>query len=187
MKSIENELKSDFNSKLIWPSDWTEKDPLVDVIAFVLMNNHFHLILQEREEEGVTEFMRKLGTGMTNRFNTRYEETGRLFQGAYKARRVDQDRYLQYLAVYVHIKNVFELYPGGFEEALQNFDDAFEFAVDYPYSSLGAYLDNQHLAVPVLEKEMMENIIKDKEGFRKFAKNCIDFMDFDEKHCLVEV
>ena len=182
MQSLQRVLKSDFNTKLVWPSVWGEHNPLVEILAFVLMDNHYHLVLKEIVEGGVTRFMRKFGTGMTNRFNTRYKETGRLFQGAYRARRVDKDNYLQYLMVYIHIKNVFELYPGGFENALRNFDDAFEFALQHQYSSLGAHFSDAHISHPIVsvDDEVVAQTLGNKEDFKEFAKNCINFVHFDE-------
>lgn len=165
---------------LVWPNEWEERVPLVDILSFTLMDNHFHLVLQEIIEGGVAEFMRKLSNSMTGYFNTKYEETGRLFQGPYKARRVDKDNYLQYLAVYIHIKNVFELYPGGPKNALANFNDAFEFACNYKYSSLGAYFSNQHIAAPIINTNMYRETFKSKKEFKKFAKNCMNFVYFDE-------
>ena len=118
-RTLNDLLKSDFNNGrvLIWPSQWPARNKLVDILAFTLMDNHYHLVLQEIKEGGVAKFMQKLGTGATNRFNIRHKETGRLFQGAYKARRVGSDNYLKYLNVYLHIKNVFELYPGGMKKS----------------------------------------------------------------------
>lgn len=165
---------------LVWPNEWEERVPLVGILSFTLMDNHFHLVLQEIIEGGVAEFMRKLSNSMTGYFNTKYEETGRLFQGPYKARRVDKDNYLQYLAVYIHIKNVFELYPGGLKNALANFNDAFEFACNYQYSSLGAYFSNRHIAAPVINTNMYRETFKSKKEFKEFARNCMDFVYFDE-------
>ena len=181
--------KSDFYRKMKWPSTWPARDPLVNILAFMLSENHYHLVLQEIKEGGVTSFMRKFGTGMTNRFNTRYKESGRLFQGAYKARRVDKDNYLQYLLVYVHIKNVFELYPGGLENALANFDDAYEFSLRYSYSSLGAYFSDKHIVAPIITTDTCKETFESKEKFKEFAKNCMDFVYFDEKkaNLVVEV
>ena len=176
-----NLWKSDFHNMFERLPEWPERDPLVEIHGFTLMNNHYHLILLEKKERGVTKFMQKLGTGVTNRFNTRYKETGRLFQGAYKARRVDKDNYLQYLIVYIHIKNIFELYPGGLKNALAHFDDAYECALRYPYSSLGAYFSPEHIATPVIVKDMFGDTLKNKEDFKEFAKNCMNFVYFDER------
>lgn len=181
MQTLQKILKSDFNTKLVWPKEWPIRNPLVKIHALILMDNHYHLIMEEIREGGVAKFMQKIGTGITNRFNCRYKETGRLFQGAYKARRIDRDNYLRYILVYLHIKNIFELYSGGFKEAVMNFDDAYEFASQYSYSSLGAYLLDDHITEPIITKDMCQNIIGNKNEFRDFAKGCIDFVYFDEK------
>jgi len=184
-RTLKEALGVDFSNKLIWVDGIGKRDPLVKIHAFILLDNHYHFILEEIRDGGVTEFMRKIGTSVTSRFNKRYNETGRLFQGAYKARRINKDDYLQYLMVYIHIKNVFDLYPGGFENALKNFGDAFEFALEYPYSSLGAYFSNSHISSPIITTDMCSNIFTSKEDFKGFAKNCIEFVHFDEKRTTI--
>lgn len=77
--------------------------PLVSILSFVLMPNHFHLLLQQRTEGGVSEFMHRIGTGYTNYFNLRSKRTGRLFESTFKARAVDKDSYLQHLIRYIHL------------------------------------------------------------------------------------
>lgn len=167
-------------SEFDWPKEFPERDPLVKIHAFILKENHFHLILEEIREGGISEFMRKLSTGVTNRFNKRYDETGKLFQGSYKARQIDKDNYLQYLNVYIHIKNVFEIYKGGIENAMKNFDDAYEFAKKYPYSSLSVY---EGIKSP-LQKIISTNWLIEAFGnneFRDFSKECLEYLDFNEK------
>lgn len=185
--NVLDNLSSLKNFKLEWSSEWGRRTPLVDILAFTLLDNHFHIVLQEIKEGGVSEFMRKISNSMTGYFNTKYEETGRLFQGPYKARRVDKDNYLQYLAVYIHIKNIFELYPGGLKNAHAHFDDAYEFALRYPYSSFGAYFSCDHLATPIITTDMFGETFKSEEDFKEFAKNCMDFVHFDERANLVHV
>jgi REP element-mobilizing transposase RayT len=163
-----------------WPKEFLEREPLVKIHAFVLKENHFHLILEEIIEGGISEFMRKLSTGMTCRFNKKYDEVGKLFQGSYKARRVDKDNYLQYLSVYIHIKNVFEIYGGGIENAIKNFDDAYEFATNYPYSSLGIYEGRELPASNIISTDWLEEAFRGNE-FNEFSKNCLETVGFDEK------
>lgn len=124
-------------------------------------------------------FMRKLGTGMTNYFNTKYQETGRLFQGAYKARLVDKDIYLRYLSVYVQVKNPFELYVGGLEKAAKEFDKAFEFAVNYPFCSLADYAGKRKS--PIIDKDLLEELFLSPKEYKKFARECILGMNLEEK------
>jgi len=104
------------------PKHWPNQKPLVIILAYCLMENHYHLLLKEIQKNGISRFMRKLGTGMTNYFNTKYKEVGTLFQGSYKARRVDKDMYLRDLSVYIQVKNPFELYPRGLQKAIEEFE-----------------------------------------------------------------
>ena len=84
-------------------------------------------------------------------FNAKYTESGSLFQGSYKSKTVDDDSYIQYLAYYIQVKNVLELYPGGLRQALSNFDDAWEWALRYQFSSLSSYTTGN--LCPVTDKD----------------------------------
>jgi len=75
---------------------------LVEILEFVLMPNHFHLILKQKENGGIIKFMQKLGTGYTMYFNQKNNRVGPLFQGRFKAALVDKDSYLNYLSFYIH-------------------------------------------------------------------------------------
>ena len=175
--------KFDFYSKLEWPDGWPDREPLVKILAVILKNNHYHLILEEIKEGGITMFMRKLGTGMTNYFNTKHKETGRLFQGSYKARRVDNDNYLKYLIVYVQVKNAFEIYPGGLRVAVREFNKAYDFAINYPYSSLSGYVGGNTTRgiSSVLDKDMVMGLFGNSIEFKEFAQDCILNIDLGEE------
>jgi len=75
----------------------------VKVIAYVLMSNHFHLIVQT-EQANLSEFMRHFLVTYTVRFNRRRDRTGHVFQGRYKSLLVQQDEYLLPLSRYIHEK-----------------------------------------------------------------------------------
>lgn len=187
-RQLRESLKSDFNSKLIWPNEWPPRKPIVKILCFCLMNNHFHLLLKEIQEGGITMFMRKLGTGMTNYFNTKYRETGRLFQGAYKARRIDEDDYLKYLSVYIQVKNPFELlYGDDIKKAVQNFDKAFNFAANYPYCSLSNYIRKSDKTSSIINKDFLGDSFSSPKEYKKFAKECILSLDEELKNIAVEV
>ncbi len=79
--------------------------PLVSIVAFALIKNHFHLILKQKEDSGVSKFMHKLGTGHTKFFNKKYDRTGSLFQGKFKAVEIKSEGQLNYLSAYVNLNN----------------------------------------------------------------------------------
>jgi len=82
------------------------REMLVEILAFVLMPNHYHLVLRQIEENGVVKFMQKLGTGYTNYFNKKNDRVGPLFQGGFKAIYIDTEEYLCNLFGYIHTNPV---------------------------------------------------------------------------------
>jgi putative transposase len=97
----------------------------VALLAYCLMPNHFHLFLQQKTPEGMTEFMRNLSSRYVSYFNEKYKREGHLFQGSYKAALVDKDSYFLHLSRYIHL-NPSELQGVNFRE--------------WPYSSYLDYL-----------------------------------------------
>ncbi len=73
------------------------KDFLVEVIAYCLMPNHFHFILKQLVENGISNFMAHFTDSYTRYFNVKNERNGPLFQGRFKAIRVGTDSHLLHL------------------------------------------------------------------------------------------
>jgi REP element-mobilizing transposase RayT len=73
--------------------------------AYVLMTNHFHLVVHT-PQANLSRFMQRFNTTYTVYFNRRYYRRGHLFQGRYKALLVDADNYLLELSRYVHLNPV---------------------------------------------------------------------------------
>jgi putative transposase len=88
------------------------RELMVEILAFTLMPNHFHLILKQKTDNGIAKFMQKLGTGYAMYFNNKNNRVGGLFQGKFKAVLVDNDEYLIHLLNYIHF-NPLDLIYGG--------------------------------------------------------------------------
>ncbi|PIR44890.1 MAG: hypothetical protein COV10_02330 [Candidatus Vogelbacteria bacterium CG10_big_fil_rev_8_21_14_0_10_51_16] len=82
-----------------------ETERLVDIICRCLNPNHFHLVLSQRVEGGISAFMHKLGMGYSHYYNTRYQRKGRLYQDTFKATFVTDNDYLLYLSVYTNLND----------------------------------------------------------------------------------
>ncbi|MEI7750049.1 MAG: transposase [Candidatus Moraniibacteriota bacterium] len=93
-------------------SSLEESQPSVEIIAYCLSPNHYHLILKQLVENGVKIFMHKLGTGYTNYFNKKYQRSGSLFQGPFKAIHIDSNEYLLLLSAYVNRNYFIHGYQG---------------------------------------------------------------------------
>lgn len=77
----------------------------IEVHAYVLMGNHFHLIIKAKEAN-LQKFMQRFNTAYTVYFNNKYRRTGHLYQGRYKSILIDADSYLLELSRYVHLNPV---------------------------------------------------------------------------------
>jgi putative transposase len=75
---------------------------IIKIICYSLLNNHFHLILEQTTKNGIEKFMQKIGIGYTMYFNNKYDRSGSLFQGTYKSVRINSDFYLNYLSAYIN-------------------------------------------------------------------------------------
>ena len=78
------------------------KEKVIDIVAYSLLPNHYHLIIRQLTDNGVSNFMHKIGTSYTNYFNTKNNRNGSLFQGPYKAIHIDDNNYLLWLSGYVN-------------------------------------------------------------------------------------
>jgi len=111
------------------------KESLVEILAFVLMPNHYHLIVREKEEGGVVRFMQKFGVGYAMYFNKIYDRVGPLFQGRFKATHVKTEEYLRNLVGYVHTNPV---------ELIDNYQNRTSTTIDqlkkYRWSSFSDYM-----------------------------------------------
>jgi|SRR3989344_3254607 len=75
----------------------------ITLIAYCLLPNHFHLLINQNSTDDMQEFIRSLCTRYSIYFNKKYDRVGGLFQGPYKAVIVTEDNYLLHLSRYIHL------------------------------------------------------------------------------------
>ncbi len=77
-------------------------DPPVTILSYCMLPNHYHLVLRCNEAStNLSKYMQRVGGGYTMYFNHKYERTGALFQGKFKAKYIDSDQYLRQILAYV--------------------------------------------------------------------------------------
>lgn len=84
------------------------KDPLVSFICYCLNPNHFHFLLEQIKEGGISEFMKRIGAGYTCFFNGKYKRNGSLFQGSFKSVHIEDNTQLLHTSAYINLNNQFE-------------------------------------------------------------------------------
>ena len=131
--------------------EYEKEDPLVAIGAYCLMPNHFHILATPLVEDGLTKFMGKLGTGYSMYFNKKYERTGALFQGKFKAEYADTDEYLKYLYAYIHLNPVKLIDKDWKEQGTKDATKSYDFAASFQYSSLPDYLGQKREENKILD------------------------------------
>lgn len=115
-----------------------KRERIVDVVCFCLMQNHYHLLLRQISEGGISLFLRKLGAGYVNAFNLKYNRVGHLFQGPFKATHIKTDVYLTHISRYIHLNPLELKEPNWKEIGIKDWPAADNFLHSYRWSS---YLD----------------------------------------------
>lgn len=114
-------------------------ETIVDIGAFSLMPNHFHILVHEKIEGGISKYMLKLMTGYSMYFNKKYERTGKLYEGIFKSTHTNNDRYLKYLYSYIHLNPAKLIDKNWRENKKRNIKNLLDYVFSYKYSSLGEY------------------------------------------------
>lgn len=151
--------------------------PLVDIGAYCLMPNHFHLLVKEIVEGGITEFMRKVGTAYSTFFNKAHERTGSLFQGRFKAQHASTDRYLKYLFSYIHLNPVKLFDPQWKENGISNRVGAKEYLQNYEFSSLFDYQGKLRPQLQLLNKDSFPGYFLSRSDFDSHIEDFLSFRD----------
>ncbi|MCL5675925.1 MAG: transposase [Patescibacteria group bacterium] len=139
-----------------------EKDFLVEIISFCLMPNHFHLLLKQITDGGISKFMSNFSNSYTRYLNTSANRFGPLFQGKFKAVRIETDEQLIHVNRYLHI-NPYTSYVVKTREELEN----------YPYSSLPEYLGKSR--TNYCAKEIILDNFKSIDSYKEYIFDEIDY------------
>lgn len=159
-------------------------EPLVEILAYILMKNHFHFIVRQLKEDGITKFMHKLCTLYTMCFNEKYKRKGCLLEGPFKAISVTSDDYLFYLSFYIHSHPVEFISPRWKEGRFKNKKEAIQKMEEYKWSSYSVYLGrrdelvNRKFLLDCFKKgnsdgiEEYKNFVEDGliEGYKRLAE-----------------
>ena len=114
---------------------------LVNVLAFCLMPNHYHLLLTPKVEKGVSKFMKKLNMGYAKYFNAKYERSGALFQGRYKSVLIKDEAHFIHLPYYIHLNPLDLIAPKWRERELTTSNVVNIAGIEFSYRLAGKRFD----------------------------------------------
>lgn len=146
-----------------------DREPLARIMAYCVMGNHFHLLVEEIREGGIMRFMHKLGLGYARYFNNKYERVGSLFQGRFKNVLVDDENYLQYLLVYINVLNPAEFVASNWKtEGMRDIEKVLEYAEEYKWSSHLDFLGKRGSLI--LDKGVLEKLLPTPKAYMNLVK-----------------
>ncbi|OHA17870.1 MAG: hypothetical protein A2836_03985 [Candidatus Taylorbacteria bacterium RIFCSPHIGHO2_01_FULL_45_63] len=167
-------------------SDWSlnsmlgqdREKTIIDIGTYCCMPNHFHLLVREKMEGGISKFMQKLSTAYTMYFNTKEERTGALFQGKFKAEYADNDEYMKYLFSYIHLNPIKLIESTWKETGIVNKKKALSFLKNYSYSSYQDFLLVDRPEKVILERKAFPGYF---ETVADFETTIRDWLHYNEK------
>ena len=159
------------NTKDIPLSKIDRGEQLVHIGAYCLMDNHFHLMLIEKEHGGISKFMSKLMTAYAMYFNKKYDRTGVLFEKPFKSKYVGlNDAYCDYLFLYIHFNPLKMIEPDWMEYGVVNEAKAQKFIETYKYSSYqDYYINTREESLIINREEVPERLLETKDFKRLLA------------------
>ncbi len=150
--------------------------PLVSIGAWCLMTNHFHILVKQEVDGGITKFMKKLGTGYSMFFNIKYQRKGALFGGLFKSKNISQDMHLKHLFGYIHL-NALDIKFSGWEKLVdkKHPKEWKDFLENYPYSSYQDYVGLIRPEGNTLNKSTFPEYFEEENSFKDFIDSYLSF------------
>ena len=153
--------------------DYEQKEPLVEIHAFALMRNHFHLMLRQVRDRGISEFMRKSG-GYTSYFNKKYQRVGPLFQGRFRCVHISTQDQLRNVFAYIHTNPVEIVEPNWKKEwIVRDKRKAIEFLDSYPWTSYIEYVKEENRYPNLLTVNFFQRLLGMSKGCREEVEGWI--------------
>lgn len=138
-----------------------KSEKLVDILSYCLMPNHFHFLLKQLVDGGITEFVSKISNSYTKYYNTKYDRVGPLLQGEFKSVLVEKDEQFTHLSRYIHLNPKVSLLVKDLET--------------YEWSSYREYLGQTS---GFCAKQEILNLFKNPDAYKQFV---LDQADHGEK------
>ena len=151
---------------------------LIEILAFCFMPNHIHLLIRQKIENGITQFMRKFGTGYAYYFNKKYSRKGHLFQGRFRAVHIKSDGHLKVVFVYIHTNPVSLIDFKWKESGTKDKEKVIKFLEDYKWSSFIDYIGGKNFP-SLTERKFFTKVFDGKNGCKTAVLDWVKGKDIE--------
>ncbi len=146
-------------------------DKLVDIVAYAIMPNHYHLLVKELKENGVSNFVRKNNVSIAKYINIKKDRKGTLFDGPFESKHVNSNKYLLHLSLYIHLNPLDFIDGKNWRKGnLKNWQQKKKELLKYPWSSLKSFLYEDYEDWVLSGTDIVMGQFKDKKEYEKFLR-----------------
>lgn len=132
---------------------------VVTIICFCLMPNHFHFILRQEKDHGIKQFIQRLSNSFAHYFTLKNKRRGHVFEGNFKAVRIESEEQLFHLSRYIHLNPVTAYLVENPE--------------DYPHSSYKIYLGKE--SSEIIDPSLVLGHFSSPEKYKEFVLSRKDY------------
>lgn len=142
---------------------------LVDVICYTIMPDHYHLLLKEKLEGGITSFIHRCNISVVKYINTKTDRRGPLFESLFRSKHVATNNYLLHLSLYIHLNPLdFLVGKQWRKHGLPNWNQIRNKLINYHYSSLKTFLNKNHNDKIISGTEIIKGQFKNEKEYESF-------------------
>ncbi|MDP3726244.1 MAG: transposase, partial [bacterium] len=142
---------------------------LVQIHAFCLMPNHYHMLVSPLIDDGIPKFMKKLNMGYAKYFNEKYSRIGALWQGKYKSVAIQGDPHFSWIPYYIHFNPLDLVMPEWRERGIKNYKKAEEYLKTYRFSSHQDYLGIKNFP-SITGRDMLLDFFGKEDGYKESVR-----------------
>lgn len=130
----------------------------VEILAYCLMPTHFHLLVKQKKERGISRFISDVLNSFTRYYNIKNKRKGPLFLPRFKSSSIGSDDILLHVSRYIHLNP----YSSGTIKSIGNL-------IEYPWSSFPTYSRGERVDDLITSQEILSLFDSDKRKYRKFV------------------
>ena len=167
------DFRDDIVKKKINAWDFEKVESIVDIGAWVLMPNHFHLYITQKTEArlpsgtAITDFLHRVLTAYSKYFNAKYHRTGSLFEDKFKSIHIEKETQAKYLFSYIHLNPIKLIDSTWKEQGIKDKKKVLDFLNSFKWSSYLDYLEVVRSENKIINKVDFLNYFKTKRDFQK--------------------
>lgn len=146
-------------------------EKLVDVLCYAIMPDHYHILLKEKIENGITNFVHKCNISVAKYINIKTERRGPLFESLFKSKHIATNDYLLHLSLYIHLNPIDSLVGKKWREhKIKNWDQVRNKLINYPYSSLKNFIDINYENKIISGTKIITEQFSDAKEYESFLR-----------------